>query len=91
MADPWGFPERPKDVVLRQNVPFLVRAIAYVMQPFNPFWAIRAAGPWGKFNIGKTNSFIDIVNSASYPNISLSDLRFVDGKMVLTIHKMSSL
>ncbi|XP_075216908.1 pummelig isoform X2 [Lycorma delicatula] len=48
LADPWGFPERPKDVVLKQNIPFVVRAIAYVMQPFNPFWAIRAAGPWGQ-------------------------------------------
>jgi abhydrolase domain-containing protein 5 len=48
LADPWGFPERPADIVQRYNVPFWIRAIVFVTQPFNPFWPVRAAGPFGK-------------------------------------------
>lgn len=53
LADPWGFPERPADIAQRYSVPLWVRAIVYVTQPFNPFWAVRAAGPFGQWVIEK--------------------------------------
>ncbi|RZF38983.1 hypothetical protein LSTR_LSTR003726 [Laodelphax striatellus] len=71
LADPWGFPEKPADVVLKNNIPFVVRAIAYLMQPFNPFWAIRAAGPWGQALIEKMRP--DLVKKFS-PVLSDSSL-----------------
>jgi hypothetical protein len=48
LADPWGFPEKPADIVQRFNIPLWVRAIAFVIQPFNPLWPVRVAGPFGK-------------------------------------------
>ncbi|CAG2063208.1 unnamed protein product, partial [Timema podura] len=48
LADPWGFPERPADVAQKYNVPIWVRCVAFVVQPFNPLWPVRAAGPFGK-------------------------------------------
>lgn len=53
LADAWGFPERPKDVSKTTQVPPLVRAIATVLQPLNPLWLIRAAGPFGQWVVGK--------------------------------------
>jgi len=48
LADPWGFPEKPSDVSTKYgNVPFWVKAIAFAVQPFNPLWAVRVAGPFG--------------------------------------------
>lgn len=54
LADPWGFPEKPDDVNTKYNVPMWVKAIAYAVQPLNPLWAIRAAGPWGQWVVEKT-------------------------------------
>lgn len=48
LADPWGFPEKPVDIGKRYNLPLWVKAIVYVSQPFNPLWAVRVAGPFGK-------------------------------------------
>ena len=53
LADPWGFPEKPDDVNAKYNVPVWVKAIAYAVQPLNPLWAIRAAGPWGQWVVEK--------------------------------------
>lgn len=47
LADPWGFPERPSEVAIKANVPLWVKAIAFVVQPLNPLWAVRVAGPFG--------------------------------------------
>ncbi|CAL4104370.1 unnamed protein product, partial [Meganyctiphanes norvegica] len=47
LADPWGFPERPLDVAERYNVPFWVKAIGAILQPFNPLFIVRTAGPLG--------------------------------------------
>ena len=49
LADPWGFPEKPSSDVVKatNNVPLWVKAIAYVVHPLNPFWAVRFAGPFG--------------------------------------------
>ncbi|KAK8728266.1 hypothetical protein OTU49_009205 [Cherax quadricarinatus] len=47
LADPWGFPERPLDVAERYKFPFWVKAIGAVLQPFNPLFIVRTAGPWG--------------------------------------------
>ncbi|MCL4129273.1 UNVERIFIED_CONTAM: hypothetical protein GTU68_029455, partial [Idotea baltica] len=47
LADPWGFPERPLDVAERYNLPLWVKAISAIVQPFNPLFLIRTAGPLG--------------------------------------------
>ncbi|XP_014671906.1 PREDICTED: 1-acylglycerol-3-phosphate O-acyltransferase ABHD5-like [Priapulus caudatus] len=49
LADPWGFPQRPttSDLSRRPRVPVWIRAIVFLMQPFNPLAILRAAGPWG--------------------------------------------
>lgn len=52
LADPWGFPEKPTET-LKREVPLWVRGIAYALSPFNPLWAIRAAGPFGPWVIDK--------------------------------------
>ncbi|XP_076687114.1 pummelig isoform X3 [Andrena cerasifolii] len=54
LADPWGFPERPVESAARAPVPLWVKAIAYVVQPLNPLWAVRVAGPFGQWLIEKT-------------------------------------
>ncbi|XP_037802570.1 LOW QUALITY PROTEIN: (Lyso)-N-acylphosphatidylethanolamine lipase-like [Penaeus monodon] len=47
LADPWGFPERPLDVGRNSTIPLWVRAIGAILQPFNPLFIVRTAGPWG--------------------------------------------
>lgn len=49
LADPWGFPEKPHDSVVKKTIPLWIRAIAYTLQPLNPLWAVRAAGPFGNY------------------------------------------
>ncbi|XP_035741155.1 (Lyso)-N-acylphosphatidylethanolamine lipase-like isoform X2 [Vespa mandarinia] len=63
LADPWGFPERPSEVAIKANVPLWVKAIAFVVQPLNPLWAVRVAGPFGQWLIEKTRP--DIVKKFS--------------------------
>lgn len=63
LADPWGFPERPADIVQKYNLPFWIRAIVFVTQPFNPFWPVRVAGPFGQWVIEKTRP--DIIKKFS--------------------------
>lgn len=46
LADPWGFPEVDKSA-RRIALPFYVKVILAVIQPFNPLAGLRAAGPWG--------------------------------------------
>lgn len=53
LADPWGFPERPKDVSKTYKVSPVIRGIAWVLQPLNPLWLLRAAGPFGQWVVGK--------------------------------------
>lgn len=49
LADPWGFPERPGDTLSNKvSLPYWVKAIAFVVSPLNPLWAVRASGPLGK-------------------------------------------
>lgn len=47
LADPWGFPEKPADAAAKANLPFWVKVIAFAVQPLNPLWAVRVAGPFG--------------------------------------------
>ncbi|XP_014365869.2 1-acylglycerol-3-phosphate O-acyltransferase ABHD5 isoform X2 [Papilio machaon] len=54
LADPWGFPEKPSNVYEKYQMPLWVRAVATAVQPFNPLWAVRAAGPAGRWLVGKT-------------------------------------
>ncbi|XP_076478426.1 pummelig isoform X4 [Bombus vancouverensis nearcticus] len=52
LADPWGFPERPVERISR--APMWVKVIAYIMEPLNPLWPVRVAGPFGQWLIEKT-------------------------------------
>uniref|UniRef100_A0A2A4JYT1 1-acylglycerol-3-phosphate O-acyltransferase ABHD5 n=1 Tax=Heliothis virescens TaxID=7102 RepID=A0A2A4JYT1_HELVI len=54
LADPWGFTERPPNAYEKAQLPLWVRAIATAVQPLNPLWAVRAAGPAGKWLVSKT-------------------------------------
>lgn len=54
LADPWGFPEKPPNVGEKYNLTFLMRAVLFTVQPLNPLWALRAAGPAGKWLVSKT-------------------------------------
>lgn len=54
LADPWGFPEKPADPNNTKQIPLWVRAIARVLTPLNPLWALRAAGPFGQWVVQKT-------------------------------------
>jgi len=54
LADPWGFPEKPSDSTNGKTIPLWVRAIARVLTPLNPLWALRAAGPFGQWVVQKT-------------------------------------
>lgn len=54
LADAWGMAEKPADVNTKYNVPIWVKAIAYAVQPLNPLWVLRAAGPWGQWVVEKT-------------------------------------
>ncbi|XP_016990545.1 (Lyso)-N-acylphosphatidylethanolamine lipase isoform X1 [Drosophila rhopaloa] len=54
LADPWGFPEKPSDSTNGKQIPLWVRAIARVLTPLNPLWALRAAGPFGQWVVQKT-------------------------------------
>ncbi|XP_071445498.1 (Lyso)-N-acylphosphatidylethanolamine lipase isoform X1 [Hetaerina americana] len=64
LADPWGFPEKPDDLQRRTAVPLWVQAIAYLVQPLNPLWAVRFAGPFGQWLIQKTRP--DLVSKFSH-------------------------
>lgn len=42
-----GFPEKPSDLSQKYPIPLWVKMIAYFLQPLNPLWGIRVAGPMG--------------------------------------------
>lgn len=49
LADPWGFSEKPEDLEQKKSkMPLWARAL-FLTLPLNPLWAIRTAGPWGKY------------------------------------------
>ncbi|KAL4704279.1 hypothetical protein ACJJTC_016297 [Scirpophaga incertulas] len=54
LADPWGFPEKPSNVYEKYQVPLWLRAVATALQPLNPLWAVRAAGPAGRWLVSRT-------------------------------------
>ncbi|XP_055698296.1 (Lyso)-N-acylphosphatidylethanolamine lipase isoform X2 [Phlebotomus papatasi] len=53
LADPWGFSEKPADIASKYNIPMWVRVLAFALQPLNPLWAVRAAGPFGQWVVSK--------------------------------------
>lgn len=53
LADPWGFPQKPENINEKYNLPMYVKVIATAVQPLNPLWALRAAGPAGRWLVGK--------------------------------------
>jgi len=64
LCDPWGFPERPTDLSTRYPIPIWVKVIAYVLQPLNPLWGIRLAGPMGPKLIEKARP--DLIKKFSH-------------------------
>ena len=48
LADPWGFPEKPNEVVYK---PLWLKVLAFMITPLNPLWAVRLAGPLGTVKI----------------------------------------
>ncbi|CAH0401187.1 unnamed protein product [Chilo suppressalis] len=54
LADAWGFPEKPQNPYEKYQLGLWVRGLAMVLQPLNPLWAVRAAGPAGKWLVSKT-------------------------------------
>lgn len=51
LADPWGLPQRPPaEESKRSKMPWWVRALVYTLEPLNPLWAVRFAGPFGESN-----------------------------------------
>lgn len=65
LADPWGFPHKPNDVSKSKKGKYdlLIRTVAFVLQPWNPLWMLRAAGPFGQSLI--SNFRPDLVNKFS--------------------------
>lgn len=46
LADPWGFPEKPKEVT--SQIPMWVKVLYHaVFKHLNPLAGLRVAGPWG--------------------------------------------
>uniref|UniRef100_A0A1B0GMC7 AB hydrolase-1 domain-containing protein n=1 Tax=Phlebotomus papatasi TaxID=29031 RepID=A0A1B0GMC7_PHLPP len=74
LADPWGFSEKPADIASKYNIPMWVRVLAFALQPLNPLWAVRAAGPFGQWVVSKARPdiirkyttvkryFVDVLN-----------------------------
>ncbi|GBP35576.1 hypothetical protein EVAR_17438_1 [Eumeta japonica] len=53
LADPWGFPERPSDALQKYQLPLWARAVFTLVQPLNPLWPMRAAGPAGRWLVAR--------------------------------------
>ncbi|OAD53858.1 Abhydrolase domain-containing protein 4 [Eufriesea mexicana] len=51
LADPWGFSEGP--VERTPWGPTWVKVISYMVEPLNPLWPVRAAGPFARPDIVK--------------------------------------
>lgn len=69
LADPWGFPERPKEL----SSPLWVKAIAKLYGNANPLWILRAAGSYGQWVVQKTRpdilrKFSEVVGEHSPDN-----------------------
>jgi pimeloyl-ACP methyl ester carboxylesterase len=51
LLDPWGFSERSTCELVEDDkrlpMPLWVRTLSLLIQPFNPFAALRLAGSWG--------------------------------------------
>jgi len=64
LADPWGLPPRPPaEESKRAKFPWWARALLYTMEPLNPLWAIRVAGPFGQKLVEKMRP--DLLNKFS--------------------------
>nr|XP_034835343.1 1-acylglycerol-3-phosphate O-acyltransferase ABHD5 isoform X1 [Maniola hyperantus] len=56
LVDPWGFPEKPENskIYEKHQISIWVRMVVQPLLLMNPLWALRAAGPAGKWLINKT-------------------------------------
>jgi len=67
LADPWGFPEKPKE--FSRPIPVWIKVLYHVLfKHLNPLAGLRMAGPWGLQTIGRIrpdliNKFQDIFDS----------------------------
>ena len=62
-----NYTERPDDHNPRYPIPYWVKAIAYVLQPLNPLWGIRLAGPMGPKLIRKYSIYFSQKFSNVFP------------------------
>ena len=66
LADPWGFPSQPgkDETSTRIHIPFWVKWIFHLLQPFNPLGILRVAGPIGeiKSNERRIKLLIQLLN-----------------------------
>ena len=69
LADPWGFPEKPTDPSSGRRLPLWVKGIAYLLQPFNPLWIVRASGPLGKKRRAHSLLIIVIIMDLTGPRL----------------------
>ena len=54
LADPWGFPEMPKDYTSSRQLPWWVKFLYHaIFKHLNPLAGLRLAGPWGQQGIGR--------------------------------------
>jgi len=52
LADPWGFPEKPKE--FSRPIPIWIKVLYHVLfKHLNPLAGLRMAGPWGLQTIGR--------------------------------------
>ncbi|XP_054277772.1 1-acylglycerol-3-phosphate O-acyltransferase ABHD5-like isoform X2 [Macrosteles quadrilineatus] len=64
LADPWGLPPRPPaEESKRSKLPWWARALLFTLEPLNPLWAIRVAGPFGQKLVEKMRP--DLLNKFS--------------------------
>ncbi|GAB1608735.1 protein ABHD4-like isoform X1, partial [Argonauta hians] len=77
-VEPWGFPEKPDATADNnrnptQRLSFWARALINMARPFNPFAALRAAGPWGPGLVKKFRSDLQLRFSKLFDDDTILD------------------
>uniref|UniRef100_A0A2M4BRM3 1-acylglycerol-3-phosphate O-acyltransferase ABHD5 n=1 Tax=Anopheles marajoara TaxID=58244 RepID=A0A2M4BRM3_9DIPT len=71
LADPWGFPEKPKDFDSTVKIRFWAKPIIALSKMLNPLWVIRMAGPYGaslvdRFRADIVQKFSPLISEGTY-------------------------
>ena len=80
LVDPWGFPERPMDSDKRTPIPWWIKVIGTIIQPFNPLAILRVAGPWGEWEKVSLTCILD-QNKA----IASFRMEYIDGVYTILV------